>query len=93
MSRVKGRKYHNDDLYKQYLLEKGRISKSDKIFITSIDNMPSGQFTRISYRKLFIESHQNNGFYRMKNSDFKNWIIIKQRINKINQIKVKISNG
>lgn len=91
MSRVKGKKYPNDDLYKQYLIEKDRISKSDKILITSIVGMSNDVFTAISYRKLFVKKLDNHGgFYRMRNEDFKNWILIKQRVDKLNRIKSKI---
>jgi len=93
MNRVKGKKYPNDDLYKEYMILKNRITKSDKILITSIDGMRNDMFTAISYRKLFVRKHIENsyGFYRMRNEDFQNWVIMKQRLNKLNKLKSKLN--
>lgn len=92
MRRIKRKKNPNYDLYKRYLLEKGRISKSDRILITCTNDMSSGQFTGISYRKLFVKpiSHDNYGFYRMRNVDFENWVLMKQRLTKLTKLKEKI---
>ena len=91
MNRVKGKKYPIYDLYKEYLILKNRITKSDKIVITSAIGMSNDKFTGISFRKLFVKTDKNYGFYRMKNDDFENWVILKQRSEKISRIKRRIS--
>ena len=91
MHRVKGRKYPNDNLYKQYLIETDRLNRSDRILITSLVGLESDVYTTISYRKLFIKTTNRNwGVYRIKNEDFRNWVLMKQRLNKISKLKTKI---
>ena len=91
MNRVKEKKYPIYGLYKEYMILKNRITKSDKIFITSINGMSNDIFTGISYRKLFVKKGENYGFYRMKKDDFETWVFFKKRRDKINRIKTKIN--
>jgi hypothetical protein len=91
MHRVKWRRYPEGKLYKQYLIENNRLNKSDRILITALVGLQNDVFATISYRKLFVKKINNNwGVYRVRNTDFQNWIIMKRRSEKLNRIKLKI---